>query len=173
MYCLYVHCVCVSTACMYCVSVYQFLILHVSVYYITECHALSCHCECILFVIVFVSVLGHLSLCMSVCLSACPLTWTRPPSALARRPCPCVLHNCMSCCVTTMCVLFVILCQCVGSLYIRVFVSLSTDLDSTAECAGQKATLTESQGGSAHGNVGGVEHFLGPKIKHFHSFVYP
>ena len=96
-------CVCVSTACMYCVSVYQFLILHVSVYYITECHALSCHCECILFVIVFVSVLGHLSLCMSVCLSACPLTWTRPPSALARRPCPRVLHNCMSCCVTTVC----------------------------------------------------------------------
>ena len=75
-----------------------------------------------------------------------------------------------------MCVLFVIIFVSVLghlSLYVRVSVSLSTDLDSTAECAGQKATLTESQGGSAHGNAGGVEHFLGPKIKHFHSFVYP
>ena len=60
-YCMHVLCKCI---------VYQFLILHVSVYYVTECYAVSCYCECILFVIVFVSVLGHLSLCMSVCLSA-------------------------------------------------------------------------------------------------------
>ena len=98
-------------------------------------------------------------------------TWTPPPEGHARvyyiTACHAVSPLCAPCLSSFVSVSGHL------SLYVRVSVSLSTDLDSTAECAGQKAALTESQGGSAHGNAGGVEHFLGPKIKHFHSFVYP